>query len=147
MSNTKLAFNNRKKLPVHKLPFVGNQNGPGRYPISFWDVPKAGGYIGGCNTGSALALIYLQHLKENKSDTGGMLQKITFDMLADCGNDSARRGQAVGFFSELESWLSGAAKHLEGGLNGVSPKQLLKAANDGLAFDEAAYLDSLPDYV
>lgn len=144
MSNTKLAFNNRKKLPLHKLPFVGNRNGPGKFPVSFWDVPKAGGYIGGCNTGRALALIYLKHLKENENDGSGMLQNITFDMLAGCEN-SARRGQVVGFFTELERWLSGAVKNLEGGLNGVSPKQLLKAANDGLAFDEEAYLASLPD--
>ncbi len=144
MSNTKLAFNNRKKLALHKLPFVGRRNGPGKFSISFWDVPRAGGYFGGCKTGKALALIYLQHLKENGSGTGGMLQHITFDMLDGC-DDDARSGQVVGFFTHLESWLSGAVKHLEGGLDEMPEKQLLQAANDGLAFDEEAYLASLPD--
>lgn len=148
MSNAKLAFNNRKKSALLKLPFVGNG--------SHWDVPKTGGYMGGCETGKALALIYLQHLKENDGDLSGRLQHIAFDMFKDCEmssakadeKSSARRGQVVGFFSELHRWLVGAAKHLEtadGGIDALPPKQLLKAANDGLAFDEEAYLASLPD--
>lgn len=145
MSKTKLAFHNRKKLALHKLPFVGNRR-PGHHGgICFWDVPSTGGYGGGNKTGQALALIYLQHLKENGRSGGGTLQHMAFDMLNGCDDDSARKGQVVGFFSELERWLSGAAKHLEGGLDSVPPKQLLEAANDGLAFDEEAYLASLPD--
>jgi len=139
-----LDFHNEKHLPLHRLPFVG-KGGPEKIRLSFWSVPSAGGYIGGNKTGKALALIYLQHLKENDSDSGGILQHMAFDMLEGCDDDEARRGQVVGFFAELERWLSGAAKHLEGGLNSVSQKQLLQAANDGLAFDEESFINSLPD--
>lgn len=135
MSIQKLQFNNRKSLPIHRLPFVGKaKSGIG---ASFWAVPKTGDYRGGCQAGEALALIYLKHLKEHTSETGlTSLQRIALDMfdceLSDSPEMTALRGQAVGFFSVLEQWLIGAAKHLDGGLDGHDSKSLLKAANTGL---------------
>ena len=104
---------------------------------SFWVVPKTGDYRGGCQTGEALALIYLKHLKEHTSETGlTSLQRIALDMfdceLSDSPEMTALRGQAVGFFSVLEQWLIGAAKHLDGGLDAHDNKALIEAANTGL---------------
>lgn len=135
MSIQKLQFNNRKSLPIHRLPFVGKaKSGIG---ASFWAVPKTGDYRGGCQTGEALALIYLKHLKEHTSETGlTSLQRIALDMfdceLSDSPEMTALRGQAVGFFSVLEQWLIGAAKHLDDGLDAHDNKALIEAANTGL---------------
>ncbi|HAK7737207.1 TPA: hypothetical protein ACOSJI_004700 [Salmonella enterica] len=143
-----LRFKNRKKLPVHRLPFVDTV--PGKIGLSFWAVPKTGGYFGGNETGCALARIYMKHLKEHGIGfAGGNLQGMVLDMF-DCNNSdapevSALRGQVVGFFVELERWLAGAAKYLEGGLDKHDNKTLLKAANAGLNFDNEAYMASLSD--
>lgn len=136
-----LSFKNRRKLPAHRLPFVGEVHG--KIGLSFWTVPKAGGYRGGCQTGEALAHIYLKHLKDHESDSGlGSLQRIALDMfgceLEDSPEQAALRGQAVGFFSVLDAWLAGAAKHLCGGLDEYDNKTLLKAANTGLTLDTGA---------
>ena len=130
-----LSFKNRKKIPTHRLPFVGEVHG--KIGLSFWIVPKTGGYRGGCQTGEALARIYIKHLKDHSNDSGlTSLQKIALDMfgceLADSPEQDALRGQVIGFFSVLDVWLAGAAKHLHGGLDEHDNKALLKAANTGL---------------
>jgi len=130
-----LQFKIGKSIPVHRLPFIGKSTNA--IGVSFWAVPKTGGYRGGCQTGEALALIYLKHLKEHSCEAGvTSLQRIALDMfdceLSDSPEMSALRGQAVGFFSVLEPWLAGAAKHLDGGLDEHDSKALLKAANTGL---------------
>src|SRR5690606_37507672 len=116
-----LRFKNRKQMPAHRLPFVGRV--PGAPLLSFWDVPKTGGYIGGNETGAALARIYLRYLREHGQARGaGVLRLIALDMIQSGENvtdaeQDARRGQVVGFFTELDRWLSAAAKHLDGGLD------------------------------
>lgn len=143
-----LRFKNRKKLPLHRLPFVDAV--PGKVGLSFWAVPKTGGYFGGNETGGALARVYMKHLKEHGPGFGGgNLQMMVLDMF-DCENgvsaeQDALRGQVVGFFVELERWLAGAAKYLDGGLDKHDNKTLLKAANAGLNFDNEAYMASLSD--
>lgn len=143
-----LRFKNRKKHPLHRLPFVDAV--PGKVGLSFWAVPKTGGYFGGNETGGALARIYMQHLKEHGSGFGcGPLRMIVLDMFG-CENgvsaeQAALRGQVVGFFAELDRWLAGAAKYLEGDLDKHDSKTLLKAANAGLNFDNEAYTASLSD--
>lgn len=130
-----LQFKIRKSRPIHRLPFVGKEKNA--IGASFWAVPKTGGYRGGCQTGEALALIYLKHLKEHACETGlTSLQRIALDMFdcefSDSPELSALRGQAVGFFSVLEQWITAAAKHLDGGLDKHDSKALLKVANTGL---------------
>ncbi|WP_040727651.1 hypothetical protein [Thiomicrorhabdus sp. Kp2] len=146
-STSKLKFKNRKKLPLHRLPFVGDEDG--KLGLSFWKVPKDGGYAGGCTTGKALARIYLKHLKEHGGCPGGMLQSITLDMLDKERDDrqewDSLKGQAVGFFSELDRWLVAAAKNMDDGLENEDNRVLLKTANKGLNFDAAAYRASLKD--
>lgn len=55
---------------------------------------------------------------------------------------SSLRGQAVGFFTEIEHWLDSAVKHLDDWLNNQPPKDLLKLANDGLNCDEQQWIKS-----
>lgn len=153
IGSNKIRFHPRKKLPIHRLPFVGKtdplQNG-GR-GISFWAVPPTGGYGGGCETGKALAKIYLKHLREHRDAaySGGYLQHIVLDMLENAHEKSPERdafcGQVVGFFSVLDAWLEGAALYLQGDLDSMDPKALLDAANKGLNFDYEAYMASLSD--
>lgn len=148
-SNLKLKFNNRKKLPCHRLPFVGKAD-DNRIGLSWWNVPKAGGYSGGNQTGQSLAYIYMQYLRANPENTGGILQHIVLDMF-DAGESrgtpemNALRGQVVGFCYLLERWLVGSAVHLGSRLDSIDEKTLLEAANNGLNFDNDAYLKSLSD--
>jgi len=127
---------------LHRLPFVGKGgNGPG---LSFWNVPATGGYTGGCKTGEALALLYMKHLREHGPTAGGRLQTMAFSMFEDGANDDARRGQIVGFFAAIEkAWFLACRQNA--GLDDFRAADLLEAANAGLAFDEEAYLASLPD--
>ncbi|ODC03497.1 hypothetical protein BFW38_08000, partial [Terasakiispira papahanaumokuakeensis] len=103
-----LRFHHRKPYPLHQLPFIDNV--PGKRGLSFWAVPKTGGYSGGCKTGESLARIYLKQLKTHHTDFNeGRLQSIVLDMCeVERGGDpeqGALCGQVVGFFSELECWL------------------------------------------
>ncbi|PRB80543.1 hypothetical protein [Pseudomonas sp. MYb185] len=143
-----LQFNNRKVEPLHRLPFVGRGTHP--YQLCFWTVPKTGGYAGGNNAGRGLARIYLKYLKQHGRPEGlGALQWIVRDMF-DSDSDgprtpeqSARRGQVVGFFDELDAWLHAAVCHLEGGLDRQSNEALLDYVNAGL-IDEQASVISRP---
>lgn len=145
-----LRFKNRKKIPLHRLPFVDKV--PGKLGLSFWVVPKTGGYSGGNETGKALARIYLKHIREHDTDaSGGLLHYMVLDMFDQQSererNDSpemeALHGQAVGFLYELERWVLAAARQMGCRLDALDDKQLLKAANNGLGFDEEAYRASL----
>ncbi|MCG9064723.1 hypothetical protein LH425_06650 [Laribacter hongkongensis] len=135
-----LRFNPKRKVTTHRLPFVGGrQTG---YGISFWHVPATGGYSGGCQTGEALAGIYLKHLRDHGGEQFGALQRIALSMF-DCDLTASRHGQVVGFFARLDAWLVAAAKTMGESLDAVSNDALLSKANDGINLDEAAYLASL----
>ncbi|ODC03038.1 hypothetical protein BFW38_05235 [Terasakiispira papahanaumokuakeensis] len=141
-----LRFHHRKQFPLHQLPFIDKV--PGKRWLSFWAVPKTGGYSGGCKTGESLARIYLKHLKTHHPDFNeGRLQSIVLDMCeverSGHPEQEALRGQVVGFFSELEYWLVAAIRHLDGGLDEYEDKTLLKAANAGLNFDNEADTNAL----
>ena len=145
---TALTFKSHKKVPSHRLPFVDKL--PGKNGLCFWSVPAAGGYFGGNKTGAAVARIYMKHLKDHDTITsGGLLQSMVIDMFGGhagtVAEQDALRGQVVGFFFELERWLVGAARHLDGGLDSHDPAALIEAANEGLKFDSTAYLASLSD--
>lgn len=86
----------------------------------------------------------MKHLREHGGGGPGVLQHIALSMLGRPDDDSpeaeARRGQAVGFFYELERWLAGSAKYLGDGLDRLDSKAALKAANEGLSRDGIAHL-------
>ncbi len=136
-SQNVISFHNRRKLPVHRLPFFGKNQDEDTY--SFWHIPKSGGYAGGCETGSALAVIYLKYLRAHGAVAGGSLQHIVLDMFDGVPGDdeeiSSLRGQVVGFFSVLDKWLAGSARVLGGRLDSDENADLLKQANDGLNYD------------
>lgn len=130
-----LRFHRRRALPLHHLPFIDKV--PGKRCLSFWAVPKTGGYSGGCKTGESLARLYLKHLKQHSmAFDDGRLPSIALDMFdIERGRHAEQRaqlGQAVGFFRELECWLVAAVRYLDGGLDEYESKALLKAANAGL---------------
>lgn len=129
------------------LPFIAAD--PTKVGHSYWAVPKTGGHWGGFETGRALAHIYLKYLHQHGPECDGWLQRIALDMFdADYPVDEAQRtqrGQAVGFFSTLYSWLSRATQHSGQELDDLDNKVLLEAANAGLNFDSEAYEASLSD--
>ena len=144
-SGNSLRFNNRKAVPIHRLPFVGRE--PERVGYSFWRVPKTGGYFGGYETGEALATIYLKHLRDHGDLNNTHLQSIVFDMFGceDSEDDgsSSRKGQAAGFLHTLGAWLTASAKQLGCNLDSAANTKLVQRANSGLRFDSKAYMASL----
>lgn len=140
--NQRINFHSNKKNVLHRLPFIGDGGqGPG---LSFWDIPATGGYSGGCETGKALALIYMKHLREHGPAAGGILQVIAFSMFEDAAENDSRRGQIVGFFTTLEKlWFSACRQN--SALDDFKADDLLESANAGLQFDEEAFLESLPE--
>lgn len=141
-TETKLKFKKSKKFPVRQLPFVDKEDG--KAGLSFWSVPKTGGYAGGNITGRALALLYLKHLRANGPVFGGLLQSVVLDMFdkqCDPNNPalSSLRGQAVGFFTELEKIITVATAQLGSCLDSMDEKDLLKRANGGINLNEDDY--------
>lgn len=134
-------------LPALNLPFIGADRT--KVGGSYWAVPKTGGYWGGCETGRALAHIYLKYLHQHGPECEGYLDRIALDMFdSDCPVDEAqwtRRGQAVGFFSVLYTWLCRGIQHAGQELDALDDIALLEAANAGLNFDSEAYESSLFD--
>ncbi len=149
-NSEKLVFNNQAKLAIHRLPFIGERSNKDNPRLSFWSVPKTGGYHGGCVAGKSLALIYLKHLRDKQNHfSGGYLQSIVLDMFdVDSPIENkdpkidALRGQAVGFFSMIESVLREFSSQM-GGLDKLDGQKLLDDANIGLSVDEEAYYASL----
>lgn len=126
----KLKFHVKKELPIHKLPFVGGKSSF-RLGVSFWNVPDEGGYGGGNTTGRALALIFLKHLQENGSTSGGILGNIASDM-GGIPESDARYGQMISFFNTLEGVLALSLQQSNIKFT-LSDIQLIKQANSGLA--------------
>ena len=131
--------------PCHRLPFVGRKDSFG------WDVPLRGGYDGGIETGRALALTYLKHLRGIVADPiGGLhLQDIALSMARHfAANDGLTdipvlkqpeelrtlRGQIVGFFEVISEWSAASAKELGANLDRLDDAELLQRANRGLDF-------------
>lgn len=75
----RLRFYPHRKHPFHRLPFVAPRRHSGR--AQFWHVPASGGYEGGCETGAALALLFLRHLQQHPARLSGRLGWIVISML------------------------------------------------------------------
>lgn len=137
----KLTFKPRKAYIHHRLPHVGTSNYKPECGISFWDVPLTGGYAGGCDTGAALAVILLKHLRD--LDKGDDMARFHFGSIANDwldraknitpDQDDALRGQIVGFMAAITPWVIAATKQLGHKLDGVDSKEALKKANAGLS--------------
>ena len=129
----KLEFRPERSLPVHRLPFVRL----GKKSVCYWNVPRTGGYSGGCATGRALALVYLRFRKKNRQEIT-FLQYIVLDMF---GMQSVKKaasgykslnGQMVGFFSEIDRFIHASVSEKATYLDRLDDRSLLKCANMGL---------------
>lgn len=142
-----LHFKSEATSPARRLPFYAREH-EDRLSC-FWAVPAVGGYTGGNETGCALAALYLKHLRDHRAPFGGLLHNVVLDMVAAVSDDRsanlALRGQIVGFFCELESWLDRSIHFCGRGLDGINADEMLALANAGLNFDEDAYFDSMHD--
>lgn len=127
----KLQYKPQAHIALHRLPFVGGTS-PRGYGISFWDVPATGGFSGGCDTGKALAHVFLKHLRDYGGQPSGILQSIALDMLGRSEPNKSTIGQAIGFFAVLDAWLTEATQ--QGGVNfdQITESYLLDKANLGL---------------
>ena len=120
------------------LPFTSSSRKKSNTP--FWIVPAAGGYVGGYEAGQAMARSYLKFLRDSHFDgCGSLLSSITSSMamrIEQEKNNSheyeSLHGQKIGFFNELDKWLSFAAKNAGKQLDGLTNKDFIKEANIGL---------------
>lgn len=149
------------QVGFRSLPFVAGPRTDSDAPC--WHMPAKGGYLGGYETGEAMARALL---KLHRSDESQIQSHALTDIVCSfmrrfeeeggkamddrCAPDwsnsfDSLRGQYVGFFNTMSGWLEAAAKHLGSGLDKVSNDDLLKQANAGLNFDQKAYMDSLKD--
>ena len=134
-----LSFKVDQELPLHKLPFVGFSEV--KQGMSYWNVPRTGGFGGGVVTGKALARIYMKHLADNQGNDGGILQSIVTDITQQCdGSDSEKsssRGHVVGFFSEIEKWLKPMLSMISEDADSLDSSKNLESANHGINYDES----------
>ncbi|MCW5879711.1 MAG: hypothetical protein KIS91_02070 [Anaerolineae bacterium] len=150
----------RIKSAWRRLPFVATQ--PRRSTAPDWTVPPTGGYFGGYETGEAMAATFLKFLREHGTEfpaypltnivasfmvrfeeEGGRAMDTRRPMSERTDSFESLRGQYVGFFNTLSCWLKVAAKHLGGNLDRITDEALVRKANAGLGFDQAAFMASL----
>ena len=135
----RLQSRNKRKIAFRRLPFVGVAD-------DFWAVPAVGGYAGGCQTGDALAAMFLKYLRHdgNPEPAQSELAWIVLSMIERAGGrieentpaGDALMGQIVGFFGSLNSTLLHASKSRNASpLDSLSEASLLARANAGLQLD------------
>jgi len=149
---TPVKYKPRRKLPFHRLPFVGrihHKTESGAFSV--WDVPLTGGYEGGWRAGSAIADSALVYLREESSDDLNrfLLGQICREWMARApGADSeelaALHGQLGGFMEIVSKWLAASVKEFGANLDRADKRAIEKRINAGLAFDEQAFIASLP---
>lgn len=128
-----IKFNKRKKLALHRLPFIGGKSKSG-FGLSFWNMPSKGGYSGGCITGAALAWIWLKHLeneaREGAGNTPFTISRIVSE-ISDLSENDSLKGQMIGFFEIIEvvlfKLISDSRIHFT-----KDEKKLIEQANAGL---------------
>lgn len=128
-----IKFNKRKKLALHRLPFIGDKSKSG-FGLSFWNMPSKGGYSGGCITGAVLAWIWLKHLeneaREGAGNTPFTISRIVSE-ISDLSENDSLKGQMIGFFEIIEvvlfKLISDSRIHFT-----KDEKKLIEQANAGL---------------
>lgn len=136
-----MVFKRRRSLPVHRLPYVGNNchtDPMGR--TGYWDVPLVGGYNGGWATGGALAMIALKHLCSCAQRVDGDHLKYIAASWVDRATQASPdeletlKAQVMGFMTEIGKFAEVAAVGSRLRLALVDDKAELKKANEGLGF-------------
>ncbi|PWE45453.1 hypothetical protein [Pseudomonas prosekii] len=136
-----MKFKPRKTHPLHRLPYVGCENYVDRYGrIGYWDVPLAGGYNGGWQTGRALGNIAIKHMSQHDHDgDGGHLKSIASAWLQRASTATpdeldTLQGQVLGFMTVIGIWTHSAAAQSSCKLADCDEKTELKTANAGIGF-------------
>ena len=140
-----------------RLPFVAGRRAKTATPA--WAIPATGGYFGGYHTGEAMALAFMKYQRGGPEFQPGLTEvvrsfmrrfeeeggKTVDEKFPDDQNNSFEsfRGQYVGFFNTISSWLSVLVKTSGNGLDSIEDKDLISMANKGLSFDCKAYMASL----
>lgn len=130
----------RRKHPAARLPYIGTDfYTPRSHGHCLWDVPLTGDYWGGWDTGQALSLIALKHIKAHHDNPIGHLGGIAASWLeraqqATPEEFATLRGQVLGFMRTVEVAAIGGLFHAGYDTDSWDEKSLLKEANKGLAF-------------
>lgn len=107
---------NNTRFPLNRLPFINRKDG------NCWALPPSSGYGTGCDMGAAAADAFMKALRASDGVSGSQLQQLVLSLL-ETGidpKDSGRRGQVVGFFSQLDGWLRAASKSFGYSLDSIS---------------------------
>jgi hypothetical protein len=117
------------------------------------NLPATGGYLGGNETGKAMALNLLKEMRASEPGLGflrmqWMISEFMRRMELDGGHavydrpvaewsdaEDSRRGQYVGFIGTLSHWMEIAVREMGSELDSLSENLLLTMASDGLNFD------------
>lgn len=157
--STPLKHKAGRSYGFYSLPFIFDSNVTTQCP--YWHVAPTGGRRGGEAVGEAMALAYLKLLREKPEHADpeelaliaeSMMVRFEQEggaaMASLCADDGCSQGyrsfagQFTGFFMTLATWLQAAAVQLGTELDMVTERDLLRRANDGLGFDESAYIAS-----
>lgn len=157
--NYSLQYKKHIKHGFRRLPFVAGRRMESDTP--FWHVPLSGGYLGGYETGEAMAMALLKCLREEQEGSSSYLTCITESLMIrfelEGGKTMAEqwpisersdayesfRGQYVGFLNTLSPWLAASAQYLGANLDYIAESFLVRQANEGLGFDHIAYMAAL----
>jgi hypothetical protein len=122
------------------------------------NLPATGGYIGGNETGAAMALNLLKEMRASEPGLGflrmqHMISEFMRRIELDGGHavydrpvaewsdaEDSRRGQYVGFIGTLSHWMEAAVRQMGGQLDTMSEEALLISASNGLNLDMDEWL-------
>lgn len=154
-----VKYSTKIKHGYFRLPFVGNWRAKG-VEAPNWNVPAAGGYFGGYQTGEAMAHAFLKYLRDgvegelSAHHLTSIIESFMIRFEQEGGQDVARhrnrdrrsdsfnsfRGQYIGFINTVSMWLMASARRLGGDLDAMGEADLARRANEGLRFNERAYM-------
>jgi hypothetical protein len=149
---TTIKYKRTARSKWQRLPFV-NSHAKAKAPN--WHVPTKGGHFGGYKTGEFMAVALLKYQREqDDAPLPAVVESLMRRFEAEGGSamldrpssewsESFRafRGQYCGFFNYLSKWLHYAAATAHGDiLDRASEQDIEQGANDGLDFDEKAFM-------
>lgn len=156
-----LAWHKKSLGPFLDLPFVSRSFDA---HDQYWTVPATGGYMGGYETGEAMAKLFLKRLgsedPKGHFNTSNMVTYISHSFavrMASAGmfgmnsplnsrhgsEFASLSGQHAGFFNTVTKCLLEYARGRVTSFAHETDQKLLDDANAGLAFDEGAYFSTL----
>ncbi|KPB92854.1 hypothetical protein ALQ72_01112 [Pseudomonas syringae pv. maculicola] len=131
-----------------RLPFVGRDHSKTH---SSWDVPMTGGYFGGIAVGEVVFRMYLKYVRDEQGNhialcgthLTGMLHSLENRNPVTSEEIDSVRGQKVGFFGALSTWLEAAACKLGSSLDAIPHRSFVQSANEALQRDDASFMAAI----